>query len=366
MKKVLVSMIIIPLLAIGCSEFILRLLYKESLQRWSDYPYQADSVIGFRYRPNSQGIFKNNVIQNTYFFNEHGFPNENFSIIKAAGYYRILIVGNSIECYNTNGPLNYVKVAQSMIRENRDKVEIVNCSVDGSGRELGKMEFIKNECVRYKPDLVMFTGEFPFKDKMRYRTTYDGIRIESEFLNADIDSAKRLIDQEIKIKSFKVRLFDASYLFRCCCKYYFNHKDNFLQNFLEKHFWSDLKVIRAYYRASMPWNTPKPNTEYKKRQTKIMTKEESIYLLNDVSQTLSNRGIDFVFYSLFAGDDLPTDNIDKESNDMFVSLNFRMLPEYTFGDEDGHLTQEGHKILGQFFYQRLKDSVVPKEYLTNK
>ena len=143
-------------------EILLRFTAETTLRRWSDFKYQTDTLLGYRYIPNSTGTCCNIAYNNHYYFNSLGFPGEEFSPVKSQATYRIIIVGESDDVgFNTNGPDNYVKLVNSYFRRDDVNAEIINCSIDGSGKELQKMKFIRNECIDFQPDLILFSGVFP-------------------------------------------------------------------------------------------------------------------------------------------------------------------------------------------------------------
>jgi len=42
-----------------------------------------------------------------------------------------------------------------------------------------------------------------------------------------------------------------------------------------------------------------------------------------------------------------------------------MVKEFSFAEDDGHLSQAGHKEVARNLYEALIDSVVPKSYLSS-
>lgn len=349
------------------TEIVLRLTSETTLRRWSDLKYQPDTLLGYRYLPNSKGTFCNIAYTNNYYFNSLGFPGDEFSPVKKQGIYRIILVGASDDVgFNTNGPKNYVNLVNSYFKTNNINAELVNCSIDGSGKELRKLKFIKGECLDYHPDLILFTGRFPFEERFRYRTTYKDIRIEFEYLDTDIDSVKRLIDSEIGDKSFKIHMYDYCYLFRYICKYYFDNKksdDYWMPGILNNYLKKNEKVLMAYARGKMFWLVLKPHEKKKpKRETIKYSKEESLRLLSDLKTELSKREIKFAYlHKREASGDLKRSFNNNEVP--LVCLDVPFKDEYSFGKLDGHSSQEGHKAIAQKLYEVLIDSIIPQEYI---
>ena len=271
------------------------------MRRWSDFQYQTDTLLGYRYLENSRGSFCDVAFCNDYYFNSYGLPGDEFSPKKERGTYRIIIVGASDDIgFNTNGPLNYISLTNSYFSANNTKVEIINCSIDGSGKEVPRLTFIKNECLSYQPDLILFSGRFPFEDRFRYRATYKNIRLEFEHLDVDIDSVRTLIDKKIDQKWFNLYVYDLSYIYRYICKYYFDNKnkDDFkMPEILSSYLRKNEKVLSGYIRGRVFWSVPKPNEKKKpKVETKHYSIDESLLLLSEVSSYLSERDVAFMFF----------------------------------------------------------------------
>jgi hypothetical protein len=349
------------------TEIVLRLTSETTLRRWSDFKYQPDTLLGYRYLPNSKGTFCNIAYTNDYHFNSLGFPGDEFSPVKKQGIYRIIVVGASDDVgFNTNGPNNYVNLINSYFRTNNIGAEVINCSIDGSGKELQKLKFILGECIDYQPKLVLFAGIFPFEERFRYRTTYKNIRIEYEYQDINIDSVKKLIDEEIDNKCFKIQLYDYSYLFRYICKYYFDNKksdDYWMPEILNNYLKKNEKVLMGYARSKIFWSVPKPHEKKKpKRETVKYSLEESLKLLSDLKTELSKREVKFVF--------LRKQQLSEDlkhsfyNNDVpLISLDIIYKDNYNFAELDGHSSQEGHKAIAQKLYKVLIDDIIPQKYI---
>jgi hypothetical protein len=353
----LISMIIL-------TEVALRLTCKK-LIRCSPHMYQTDTLTGYRYQPNAKWTFVNIAIKNACYSNSHGFPGDEFSLKKKEGVYRIIIVGDSNDTgFNTDGPLNYVKLLNKYFQTNNIRVEVINCAIDGKDRGIRNLKLIVKELVNYEPDLILLSKPFPLTDRLRYRTTYKNIQINCLYLN-EMDSAKLYVDKELSHKTFVIHLFDWSYIFRYVCKYYFDNKDDKtkkLAQFIGKSNIKDIYRIRAYARSEMYWLWEK-KTE-KQLEIKQYSEDKSLQFLKKVNNALSKKNVKLILFDTYENKN--SGHLRKLFNPNginYLPLNIPPKKEYDFGKLDEHSTQKGHKAIADAFYSVLIDSIIPKEYI---
>jgi hypothetical protein len=360
-----IKIIAIPLFSLMLlTEVLFRFCYHNKFSFNKEFPYQIDSVIGYRFKSNSEGYFRNEAINNNYYyFNSKGFPGGNFSFTKNNSYYRIIVVGSSNEIgFLTNGPLNYVKIIKDSLENNDIKVEIINCSIDGGNRELSKLKFVEGECLKYNPDLVLYTGRFPFDERNRYRTSYKGIKIELESPDS-INSAKRYIDENITQKCLLVRLIDISYVVRGMCRYYVNKKyvdgkkdHDIYTKILNKTLIKDEEIIWAYMFSKLRW---KVQLGYSVKYTE----EESLSKLKIAAEKLNKNNVEFIYYKIFHNKYyFKSKELFSNKGIKYLQLDMPFKSDYSFGEKDGHLSQKAHIDIAKHFYKSLTDSIIPTSY----
>jgi len=229
MKRIIKRIVIVAAILISVilfTELFLRCTCKRKLSRWNAMVYVPDSILGYRYYPDTTFIISNVAFTNSCTTNSLGFPGDEFSPKKKEGVFRILVIGASDDTgFNSNGSYNYVQRLNKMFHDRNYPVEIINCSTDGSDRIVRDIEFIKKEGILYEPDLVLLRNQLPFKDVFRYRVTYKGNIITSPGLSG-IEPTKKYIDDVLVNKKYWFKIYDWSYIFRYYLKIYFDKKKN--------------------------------------------------------------------------------------------------------------------------------------------
>jgi len=93
--------------------------------------------------------------QSEFWTNSLGFRDEEISIPKPPGIYRIVCIGGSTTVEGPRNDLTYPKILQRLLRDyfNTTAIEVINCGVDG-GSIRGQV-FRYDECLALEPDLVI-------------------------------------------------------------------------------------------------------------------------------------------------------------------------------------------------------------------
>ena len=363
-KKILIRAGLAFIVIILLTELTLRLTISHQLQKWDTCQYQADSVLGYRYKVNSEGTVYNSAFSRPYKINSHGFAGHEFTTKKDSGIYRIAVVGASEETgLYTNGPLNYINVAEDIFNKNGYKVEIINLAMDGHGRGGRNVEFVKTGCAEYEPDLILFRDmSFPITDFMQYRTTYKGVLIKyTDTSQATLKAAKAYVDNELDHKDFRLYLYDYFYIYRYMAKFY-------LENYQKSKFWEragrpffmDANKIECYARHLIFW--PKYNLS-----PTVYSVDSSLQIYKEVKEELLKRNTKLIVYSVYKIKDA------SEMKQLFGKHQLSYLPlevdrqaNFGFGKLDGHASQEGHKAIGACLYKALKDSIGINHGIVNK
>ncbi len=87
--------------------------------------------------------------------NSRGFRDEEVTVPKPPGVYRIVCIGGSTTVEGPRNDLTYPKILQQLLRDhfNTNAIEVINCGVDG-GSIRGQV-FQYDECLALEPDLVI-------------------------------------------------------------------------------------------------------------------------------------------------------------------------------------------------------------------
>lgn len=93
--------------------------------------------------------------ESEFWTNSRGFRDEEITVPKPPGVYRIVCIGGSTTVEGPRNDLTYPKILQQLLRDhfNTNAIEVINCGVDG-GSIRGQV-FRYDECLALEPDLVI-------------------------------------------------------------------------------------------------------------------------------------------------------------------------------------------------------------------
>jgi hypothetical protein len=86
--------------------------------------------------------------------------------------------------------------------------------------------------------------------------------------------------------------------------------------------------------------------------------EGSVKVLDSLRDLMAKRNTKFLVLTTYAGDYPQADKalfIKYQVPYLFLGIDRKA--EYSFGREDGHSSQEGHKAIGDALFRALKDSI---------
>lgn len=354
-----ILLFIAALLLIG--ETVVRLGGTERLQKWSQCNYQADSILGYRYKPNSSGILRTAGFTNRYKINGYGFPGKPFQASKRPGTFRIIVVGASDENgMNTNGPLNYVSLLEKKFRDEGLNVEVINMAIDGKNFGIRNVRLINTECIRLNPDLILFRSEFPFSEGKKFRTTYKGFQINYfEDYRLDLSQAKKFIDEELLKRDFRNFLFDHFYLYRYFVNYYIKkYQSQHWLNLIGTPIVKSRNKAQGYARKQIFWCKGNVDCNIQPIQ---YTEEETIKNLKNLTNLLATHKTKIFYYSF---EYAPTNGKIKkqfETNHLtYIEPTLAFKKEFDFGKLDAHASQQGHKAFADALFKSIRDSVNTK------
>lgn len=366
MKRFLTYFFLVILLLPLVLELGLRATSSNKLRRFKRAQYQVDSILGYRYKPNSKGQKVSAAFINKYEINSDGFNWEEFPKVVSKDKFRILFIGDSDETgIESNGVNSYVRLLQKKFRENGDKIEILNFSTDGKYREVFKMDFVYRIVEKYSPDLVFFKGSLQISSRKEYRTTYKGIQISYFNEERPLDRVKKMIDKRIlnpvQIKEF----YKYSYTYRFLCKYYIerNSNDTF-HRFLSKSVFKNTseKVVRGYVRNRVTLN---------KSSLKKYTVDETLEFYKKSIDSIKSLGSNLYLFSPYKDESINKilENYNENNLDplSYLSIGIDRNPKHYFGKLDGHSNQFAHKLIYEKMYRKLfLKNIIPKKYFSEK
>ncbi|MBJ6367823.1 discoidin domain-containing protein [Snuella sedimenti] len=317
--------------------------------------YEKDSILGYKYIPhakdyNSKPAFYSDNVN----INSFGYNDPEFSPKKEKGVFRIIIVGSSDECgFETDAPQTYVSLLRAKMKQVSDKVEIINCSIDGVYSKACLIKHIKKEIIGYQPDVILLTTRLKLYEAFLYRTLYKDFIIVYPDLN-DFEDAKKYIDNLHYQFSCSKWLYDYSYSFRAICRYYINNNDEFTDLLSQWDIFQDKKRIRDYTINLI---------HYGKIKWEYFTYEESLEMFKELSDSLKSVNSKLVIYNRFINNHIERDFL-KSAGIGYLGMESRYNNLCTYGKEDSHSTQIGHEKSAIAFYDALlKSDIIPDEFI---
>lgn len=349
-------------------EIIFRVFMGSELRKWKNPNYKKDKILGYTYLPNSNGVKSNYAFKNKYSINSEGFNWNEFSK-KERDVFRVMLVGTSnMTGIETNGPRNFIKLMQEESLNRGNKIEFINCAIDGGYRSLKNLRLIEDSYKRYKPDLVLLELDFPLSDQCLYRHSYKGYKISFESYENDLKLEKEFIEENFLSPTLFNLSFDYSYAVRYLCRFVVNRKEKLLNK--QNNYWGKkilinrMPIIEGYSRGVLRAFNAKNN--FKKLKPYYLSAKKSIDRITKLKMKLKKEGIDFAYVKFFSNEnDVLINYLLRKKNIKFINLDIREKESYSFGDLDGHLNQNGHKVVADKLYNVLiNNEIIPLEFIS--
>jgi len=353
--------IILLISSIILIEIILRLFFSTKLRKWKQPNYIEDALIGWRYTPDYEGVKINNAFRNRYRTNSKGFNGAEFFNEKKEDVFRIMFVGTSdYTGIETNGPNSFVSLLSEKFKSYSDKIEIINCSIDGQNRSFKNLLFVKKYFKKYNPNLVFLESDIPLRNIKIFRTSYKGYRIDYD-TKKNLKLIKNQIDNNFFKKNFFKPLFDISYIYRYLCKYSIENQTKFSKKIQKVLFNEDYKMAIGYSRGFFQAY----NIGTAKETISI---ENSFKLIEGLKLKMQNEGVPLFLLNVYKNDiNTLQKNLlnSREINNIDLDL-FRKSSFY-FGKINGHTTQEGHNVIAnKLFDSIISNRIIPEKYFQEK
>ncbi|MBA0882498.1 hypothetical protein [Flavobacterium undicola] len=381
MKKLKIISFVIVLIIVFV-EIGLRVFAYKKLRKFEHLEYVANKELGYTYKPNSEGIVVTAAYKNAMKINSIGYCWDEFEETKKKHMYRIIIIGDSDDTgIYTNGPNSYVRLLQEKFLNNRDKIEIINFSMDGSERVFDRSNLAIN-CIKYQPDLILFNTDFPITLQKRYRTTYKGYQLKYTDFDNKLTGVKKYIDNELKDNSIFNSVYGVSYIFRYLCKFHVENPKNIINKFISKNIIGKYPYIKYYIRRQIDVseiflkyentlkgindNVVKDNSDSNDNNPYIAKKRlsetESIAMYKSLSDSLSKSKVALLLYNKYQ-QEKSFEALSRIRELNYMPLNIKYRSEYGFGKADDHSSQLGHEVIAKEFYNKLYSSgYIPRKF----
>lgn len=340
-------------------ELFLRICYHQKLAT-SHFPmiYERDSILGYKYIPHAQDYNRRPIFYSDNInINSFGYNDLEFSHQKKKGVFRIIIVGSSEECgFETGAPKTYVSLLREKMKKVSNKIEIINCSIDGIYSTTNLINRIEKEIIGYQPDVVLLTTSLKLYEALLYRTLYKDFILIYQDLK-DLVNAKKYVDQLHYHFSYSKWLYDYLYSFRAICRYYTNNENDITDLLSKMDLFQDKKRIKDYTTNLIKYgNFSRINFTY----------EESLEIFKELSDSLKSINSKLVIYNRFRNSHIEKDFL-KSAGVGYLGMDSKYNDQCTYGKEDGHSTQVGHEKSAIAFYDALiKSDIIPEEFLNLK
>lgn len=341
MKKA-TTIFIVFLTVILLFELFLRIAFREKLTLVKRPQFIADSLYGYKYKPNQENTLRLPYINHKYLINSYGYYTHEFDVEKPKDSLRIIFTGSSLlNGLYLNGTEPYCKVLQSKFGENKYNIEVINCGIDGIKEH---KRFITQELTKYNPDIIFM--EFPLLPfwENQIRETYKGYEMAYSRNNQKSrDYCVKMIDEMDNYK-FYINLYKFSYIFRAIYKTYLMYTDKDYVKYLSI---LDTNKVRAL------------------QQFRHYSFSKSLSLIQEISNTLKEKDIEF--YAFFYGKPKARYiDILSQINVPYVKLElYSKKYDFSFAiheKSEGHFNQKVHFLIAEKLYDDLKEFETIKKY----
>lgn len=332
LKKPLVIIGVSLLTAVVLGEVFFRIAYYEQLKIRS-YPsiYQPDKSLSYRYIPEKEANICIPSISKSFVVNKNGYYGPSFELQKTEGTFRIAIIGSSeASGIWLDTDTNFSMKLQRHFIDNKYNVEVINFSVDGSFRDVFNTRLIKNEVIKYRPDLVLMNAFMPFAFGHIERDVYKNYLIiyTAESENSK-NRCKAKVDYITKHTGL-IGLYNVSFIIRAACRYYMlnyeNGRSENLKYFVENKFQAE-DVL--FYSLSV---------------------KKSVAMLNEVRATLNARESTFLLFRYNNESFYRTTMASNNLSCLFLDLPKDSTLRH---EHNGHLNENGHAFVAQRLYEEL-------------
>jgi len=346
MKRSRLLILLILPAAVIAAELFLRIFYYEPLKiRVKEGSFVNDSILGYVDKPFTTGKFITPSLSKTITINSHGFDSRDFAARKQQGFYRIAVIGSSNEnaAFVTHKP--YADLLNDLFVQHSDRVEVINCSIGGNGRDYSRVMLAERIKKKFDVDFVMLNVNAPLSHVQNMREEYKDYIIDYEKDNPKSRQYCLDVVDEIERLWFLQFLYESSYIVRAACKKYIDS-----QSSLYTHDRRSELLLRTYVSRRL---------SAKDQPNFIFSLEQSVNVLQNLGKNLKQQGVKLYFINYFEGQS----NCPEEKGAQCIALNIPDDASLTW-QYDGHLNDKGHRLIAAKLYQQLtRGGYIPQNYL---
>jgi len=344
-------------------EIFLRINYREQLKtRINPEIFRPDSLYSVRYIPNSKSLISSPGVHYPVSINSHGFIGDEFNRMRMKGVFRIIIVGMSESTpLHMNSDNSYSVLLQKLFQLYGIRAEVINCAINGGGKNIQNLRLVKNELIYFQPDLILFNAPSSglFEERQYVYEIYKGYTLNYDpfdALSRDI-CIKRV--EKIERSWYITSIYDCSYIVRALCKKYieinnpdWNNQEVFLRN----------KPFEIFLYTYIRKESYFPTITYS------YTYERVIEMINEIKTILSQTNGDIILYNY--------GNFENELKDIYaetgigyfeLKLNDRFSSLPINSELEGHMNEIGHSLVAErLFQQIILNDVIQSKYFNQK
>lgn len=337
-QKKLISLIILS--CILFTEIALRLFWSQelSIRDRHDDIFEDDSVLLYTYKPNKE--FK--VGGTTLHINEQGYIGKDIGP-KSTDTFRIAVIGACEVAGSVHQPEynSFVPMLQTHFSCQGDKVELLNCGIDGDNRSFEQFMSVEYKVTDFQPDIILLQYGLPFFTQYARRANYRDYKLTYP-LN-DPEALKRtshMVDNLYRYSRW-IKLISYSYIIRACLNMYYHRESNTFSYY-----------INLYKNKNISLG------DYKGKQYSL---EESVEMIQILQSRLREKGI-LLFLFQF-GTNKEVISCAKENQLPLISLDVHFVDEDIFY-KDGHWNKNGCQKIADCFYRLItRHRLIPENYI---
>ena len=345
MKKISIVVLFVVFTLILISEICLRTFYFEQLKtRKTTTNKIPDSLRVFIREPNVEEAFITPSVNSHFRSNNMGYVGPDFSLKKKTGVFRIIVVGNSevVGKQQMHGENDFCTVLQRIFKINNMKVEVINCAREGTNKDIQNLYIIKNDIVKYEPDLILLENggqlnycRYVFEGYGDYTLQYDPSKPETRA------ECVKVVDK-INKHRLLTKCYDVSFIVRAICKRYVDKHSN----------WN----VQALYSTSR---------KFEKYLYTYIKKDANVYIptyrvswdyalteLGNVKSKLDSIGCQLMLYT-YSGysDEFKRTFKENEIDFIQLNMNYGYLPLNS--KLEGHTNELGHALIAERLFSQL-------------
>lgn len=340
-KKIFVWGLCVWAALIIVAEIGFRVFYAEELMIKTNSVdiFQDDPILIYSYVPDTSFQVGSELIR----INKQGFIGEDFG--PKGDHYRIAFVGACNVAGSVHQPRYYsfCPILQEKFKTHGDKVEVLNCGIDGDERSLEQYLSVEYKVLAFDPDMVVMEYSLPLYSQDAIRESYRNYRIAYPRTDPEGQSRLHKMVDYLYDNEWWIKPACSSYIFRAACYYYKNRNLNTKRAYIE-----------LYQRKNLGWGA---------FCGKKITPEESVQMIRDLRERLQAKGV--TLFLLSYSKDRNIYNFSKENGLPLIPLNIDFTEEDTFF-KDGHWNELGCTKVADRLYQILAGHpLIPKSFLAN-